>query len=487
MAILKGICFLLCFIFADFLQGQISFFKAYSDNGHDFGEGITQLPDSSYLVTGYSSSFSNSPSKVFILKIDSLGNYLWSRAYGGSESNIGRRIFSVPNDGIYVAGYTNSIGNGSFDFYFFKTDEIGNFLWEKTYGMHSFERVHDAVMLKDTSFILVGETTSTPNEVEDIYIVRVDKNGGLIWEKTIGGVGSDVAKGIKIMNDTTVIICGNYYDESSDFQKAMLLKLHIDGQEEWLNLYGNNQEYGLNDLVVLTNRIISVGYNNINNVGNNEYFLIANLEGNSIEQGVVSKAGEIVKTHITQYGQGKFYITFQAKDVPSYPTFPDGKEDVVIERFASAFYWDNGTYYPSNLGHDQGNQIISTSDGGAIMVGYNSHPNFGGNSVILVKFGPNENYPSTTPDYNQLVSLENIPKEQFLSLYPNPTEGFVTVLLKNQTPFFYKIFDLTGKEIKNSTSSKEGKIDFSNYQTGMYFLEIEVDTKISYLFKITKK
>ena len=114
------------------VKSQIAFFKAYSDNGYDKGEGIVQLQDSSYLVTGSSSSFSSS-SQAFILKVDSLGNRLWSKNFGGIETEKGRRIFHVPNDGIYVVGQTNSYANKFYDAYFFKTDEVGNLLYEKNY------------------------------------------------------------------------------------------------------------------------------------------------------------------------------------------------------------------------------------------------------------------------------------------------------------------------------------------------------------------
>ena len=111
--IIFGVLFL---FFTSQVHAQGKFYNTYSNNGHDFGEGIVQLADSSYLITGASSSFGEAPAKAFILHVDKFGNRLWSKAYGGAESNRGRRIFHVENDGIYVAGYTNSSGNGTFDF-----------------------------------------------------------------------------------------------------------------------------------------------------------------------------------------------------------------------------------------------------------------------------------------------------------------------------------------------------------------------------------
>ncbi|MFM8242588.1 MAG: hypothetical protein ACKN86_07265, partial [Crocinitomicaceae bacterium] len=85
---------LIIFLFAVFAFSgfsQISFYKLYSGTGYDKGEGVVQLADSSYTITGSSSSWSGN-SDAFLLHLDSLGNYKWSRNYGGDEADIGRRV-----------------------------------------------------------------------------------------------------------------------------------------------------------------------------------------------------------------------------------------------------------------------------------------------------------------------------------------------------------------------------------------------------------
>ena len=83
--------------------GQISFYKVYSGNGYDKGEGIAQLPDSGFLVTGSSSSFGDAPSQVFLMRLDSMGAFQWSKAYGGIEFEEGKlsledlRTYAVEN------------------------------------------------------------------------------------------------------------------------------------------------------------------------------------------------------------------------------------------------------------------------------------------------------------------------------------------------------------------------------------------------------
>ncbi|NBU90695.1 MAG: hypothetical protein EBS12_04520, partial [Flavobacteriia bacterium] len=127
------------------LKKQNNFFKMYSGSGYDRGEGIVQLEDSSYAITGSSSSWGES-SQAFLLKIDTAGNYLWSQSYGGAESEAGKRVLYNADLGFYIAGFSNSFGSGDFDAYLVKTDLNGNKLWEKTYGKPSnWERINDAI------------------------------------------------------------------------------------------------------------------------------------------------------------------------------------------------------------------------------------------------------------------------------------------------------------------------------------------------------
>ena len=165
------------FTFAQF----ITFNNIYTNNGYDYGKGICQLPDSSYALTGGSSSFNEGPSDAFLALIDSNGIYKWSKSYGGTETDWGMRVNHVPNYGYYISGVTNSFGAGGYDFMLVKTDENGTQEWMKTFGGLQWENLHDAIMLADTGMLLVGETKSQGHGAEDLFIVRTDKNGNTLW------------------------------------------------------------------------------------------------------------------------------------------------------------------------------------------------------------------------------------------------------------------------------------------------------------------
>lgn len=464
-------------------QAQIKFFKIYSNMGYDFGEGVTQLSDSSYLVTGGSSSFGYGPSQAFILKVDSMGNHQWAKSHGGTESDWGRRIFAVEDDGIYVAGHTNSYGNGSFDFYFLKTDMDGNMLFEKTYGGTKFEKLHGAVMMPDTTFILVGETLSNETEVEDAYMVRLKANGDTIWTKKWGFSGKDIARNINIINDTSVVVVGDYYDEDSLMQKAFVMRVNIDGTIEWTQTSGGQGVFSLNDIVMYSGRTRAVGYNKVIVNGTEKSYLYRLIleEGNGdvvfelIDQNVAYSRLD----YITNYGSaGNFYVAEQAL-LTNTPVYDIG-EDCLIQRYSYFLYWDNSMLNTSYIGQDQANQMIPTSDGGAMVVGYNSHYGAGTNNVMLIKIGPNDNYPAsyTPPVESTLVYTEELSADFKLSVYPNPVENILHITSEVNGNKSLAVMDAFGKVLSETDFDLASEIDFKTYESGVYLVKIAVDGKV---------
>lgn len=461
--------------------GQISFFRTYSNEGFDRGEGICQLKDSSYLITGSSSSFSSNSKQAFIMHVDSLGNFLWSKDYGGSESDKGRRIFNVENDGIYVIGQSNSIGSSFYDAYFFKTDNSGNLLFEKRFGGDSYEDVFDAVMLKDTSFIVVGETSSTPNEVENVYIFRVNKFGDRLWTKSLGSNFPDRAKSVKILNDTIVYIAGEMYDENLMKQRGMLMKMHIDGTVEWTNLYGSETKHGFNDLNIFNDTIRVVGYTQRDlSTAKNDYFrFILDLAGVNWDEQFTNFIGSRGINGIEIFNNSEVVISVTLKDEPLIPTYEFGVDNIVY-KYDKPIITHNAAINISKQYDDIQNQMLKTNDRGIVCVGYNSDGNFERVTLLKIDGRSSFTYEELVMDASNLVKIEEKGKLKAV-VYPNPTDELLkikTELKPRRIELYSAIGDLV-------LSTDQLEINVSNLPEGLYFLSIYqengqfIQTKIS--------
>ncbi len=158
-------------------------------------EGIVETSDGGFLIVGATDSFSNNDtSDVLIVKTDSKGNVEWAKTYGGPNDD--DMAIDVKKDGneYIVAGWTQSFGSGDFDFWVFKIDSNGKVQWEKAYGGAKKEQAWSVNVVSD-GYIVTGGTTSFGAGLSDVWILKLNKDGSIIWQKTYGSSNDDAPGG----------------------------------------------------------------------------------------------------------------------------------------------------------------------------------------------------------------------------------------------------------------------------------------------------
>lgn len=453
---------------------QSNFYKQYSSGGYDFGQGIVELPDSSYVITGASSSFQDGPSQMFLLKIDSLGVYDWSHHYGGSETDWGIRIEHIENDGFFVGGYTNSSGNGAYDFALWKISENGTEEWFNSYGTTGWERMHDMALTADSGMILIGETNNTSDGLTDIYIVRTDYNGTVLWENQMENPGNDNALTIEPLDDSTFIIGGYVYNNLTNYKQAWLTRIQDNGTQLWDGLWGDDYDYEITDLDIdLSNqKIYGVGAKINASLDQSQLYILITDDSGTVLNTTTQNNNKEAAVGITSHNApDRFAVCTSHTGEFSY-----GREDLLFYSFTS-----NGEYF-STLGAVQYastqvlGEIITTYNNGAIAVGYNEDIGPGGSSVFILRIGKDQPYISSNDDFstNPLVSIETVEINQEIIIYPNPASDELNVV-NSSSDVEISLLDLLGKEILITTSNglQETHIDISSVSTGMYVLVIK--------------
>ncbi len=477
---MKGILAILLVCTSVSAFGQISFYKQFSNNGYDYGEGIVQTEDSSYLITGSSSSFGEAPAQAFLLKLDSLGNFKWSRNYGGDESEGGQRVKYIKNHGIFIAGYTNSFGNGAYDFYLIKTDTDGNQMWEKSYGSASWDKVHDAALTRDSGVIMVGETLNTSDGESDIYIVRTDKNGNELWSQQIGGLGADVAKCIQPIDDSTFVIGGGVFDADSNVQKGLTMKMEDNGTIWWRDTLGAVGAYVVNAIAFEANRICYVGMQIKPSGDTADFYLKTDFSGILDYEYNLSQPGKEYAVGIVPFGINRFVLATEYDNQYSY-----GQTDLAFHQFYSGLYYELTLAEINNVGVELLGQLIPTTDHGAIAVGRMTQSGMGGSDVFVIKLYPgfplmnSNNYHTTQP----LVSIiENETQSDLFKVYPNPAEKIVNVDFANSNlQGDIILYNQLGQAVLSQSINgfQKHTIDLSILDSGMYRLVIVSDEMIS--------
>lgn len=465
-------------------QGSTSFFKTYTGGLFDFGQGITQLDNGKYAVTGSTSSLGDNSSKALLMVIDEEGNHEWTKGYGGANSDWGRRIFHETGSGFWIAGYSNSYGDASFDFTLLKTDESGELEWEQHYGTADRERLWDAIRIDDGSFILVGETEGVLSDGKDILMMRVDEDGELMWTERIDNEGDDVGYAVTSFDDTTFLLAGDYHNNGET--SGLIVKMHVDGTfiEQWI--YDQDGPASFRDIKRFGGQTYVGGAVNSTSL---EYVnsLLLRLDNNYniLHSELADKDGDYFVSAIEILANDRLYCGFKTTS-ELLNVFPGGWDTFILRYHRSMYYL--GPAIPlSAVDDDDITQIIATDDGGIISIGSSSDDRSNtsnGSDIMIVKVGPNDEFEQNANEGNDLVNTIEFLDTNDHYIYPNPTDGMVNFSDKFQYKDL-KIFNMLG-QLQEDVIYHETKVDLTRLQNGIYILVLE-DHNQSYSFKIIKK
>jgi hypothetical protein len=217
-------------------NGNISWAKTYGGTEYDRASSVQQTSDGGYIVAGYTFSF-GAGSDVFLIKTDANGNISWAKTYGGTDWDWASSVQQTSDGGYIMAGYTGSFGAGG-DILLIKTDANGNIIWAKTYGGTSYDEAYSVQQTSDGGYILAGETRSFGAGDYDIFLIKTDANGNIIWAKTYGGTSYDYAYSVQQTSDGGYIMAGETNSFGAGFYDAFLVKTDANGNIIWAKTYG---------------------------------------------------------------------------------------------------------------------------------------------------------------------------------------------------------------------------------------------------------
>ena len=191
---------------------------------------------------------------AWIVNTDSVGNILWERCYGGSEGDGPLKIIPIDSNRIYLLngaastdGDIQSQNNGWGDLWVVKIDRFGNIIWEDCYGGPNTDEVRDALLTPDGGLLLMARISAAGGDISqhfglgDVWLCKIDSLGEIQWERTLGNQGHDNALKIELTSDTTFVLLAGFR-ESGGMVECEHIGIPSDGLDIWiveLDLYGN--------------------------------------------------------------------------------------------------------------------------------------------------------------------------------------------------------------------------------------------------------
>ncbi len=196
--------------------------RSYGGSGTDVINDVKVLPDGSIIAVGYTTSSGAGGKDVLVMKLSPEGGIAWAKTYGGTKDDVANAVAIADNGDVIVAGWTGSFGAGDYDVWVLHLDSNGNVKWQKTYGGSDYDEAN-AVALASNGDIIVAGWTGSFGAGGGVWVLRLDANGNVKWQKTYREEYWNNANAVVIADNGDVIVAGHYGGD------AWVLRLPPDG------------------------------------------------------------------------------------------------------------------------------------------------------------------------------------------------------------------------------------------------------------------
>ena len=497
---------ILCLVFVGEVVAQpsIQWQKALGGSEYESARSVLQTIDGGFIATGEAESTdgdvvgNHGGTDIWVVKLDSTGIVKWKKAYGGSDNEWANAIQQTSDNGFVVAGFTESndgdvSGNhGDKDLWILKLDSEGVILWQKTLGGSYWEEAWSVKQTTDDGFILIGRANSIDGDVTgnngslDYWVVKLNSSGNLEWQKSLGGSGFDRGYAVSQTDDGGYIVVGESDSQDGDINTPLgssdywVVKLNFEGKIEWeKSLGGTNLDRG-NDIqqtrdggFIVFGQSGSTNGDVTENHGVYDCWAVKLSPNGTIEwQKALGGSSYEFGQSIKQTLDGGFILLGFTTSNDGDVVNNDGGADMWVVKLTE----DGVLEWQKTLGGtsaERGFSIQQSIDGGYIVAGDTGSndgdvsENHGQNDFWIVKLSPES---TSTSDLSA----------QHLQIYPNPAQNTISILSaevltkkENSTgvqSLSIQITDLLGRVLSHQTISLDQSIDLSALPSGLYLL-----------------
>ncbi len=459
----------------------------------EYASCIRQTKDGGYIVAGTTTSSDGmligdlSGSNAWVVKMSSGGGVQWKSEIGGSK---GDNLYSIEQtaDGGYIAAGSSysddwDVPNnkGGLDWWIVKLNNAGAVVWSKSLGGSKDDEARSICQTSDGGYIVAGYTDSDSGDISvnkgsrDFWIVKLDGNGTLQWQKSYGGGSFDYANAIRQTTDGGYIVAGTTYSSDGDvsgnhsyggYTDCWIIKLNSAGNLEWQKALGGPMNEGANSIELTSDGgYIMAGYSSSSSgdvsarFGERDYWVVK-----------LSASGAIQWQKVLGYAENE--IAYDAQQ-----TTDSGYIIVGFKRstYINSNYWIVKLNNSGNLvwektwggsADDDATSIRQTTDQGFIIAGSSlSYSTLSGHhgwsDYLVVKLGPDP------------TAVSNITTNEGFSLSPNPAT--TEILLQSTEPMRSVLLtDVSGKEVYRATVSGNNlSISTTSLPNGLYLVRIQ--------------
>jgi hypothetical protein len=447
--------------------------KTLQFSGNQSAWASVLMSDGGYVATGFTCDYQSTDTNLFVIRFDRRGEKIWSKSFGGAKLDFGFFIIKTSDGNLVVAGSTQSLGNGSDDFYLLKLDTSGNFKWQQTFGTAGSDIARSLCETVDGGLCLAGYTTlSSTNAVG--YLVKTNADGAKQWAYSYGGPGDNHFYGIRQLADGGFIMTGGTTNPniSHGGMDVYLVKTDPSGNMKWQKAIGGPY-FDEGKYIILDpkgNYVIAGQTALRSNSGvddDDAYLLYTDTSGTKKWDQPYGGTFKDLARSVENTADGGFVIGAITR------SYNHTKPQMWLIKTNNVGTPVFNTTYGTETGHQHCYQAKQTPDGGYLLVGHSD--SYSANFTLNI-------FEVRTDALGAIVGVNDINLLSGIKVFPNPATTQITIDLKSEktADYSFRIVNILGEEMYKETEkvnagigSKTIAIASSAFKPGTYFLEIQ--------------
>lgn len=354
--------------------------QPYGGSGDDEAYSLIRTGDGGYTLAGFTNSSGAGSYDFWLVKTNSSGTLQWNQTYGGTGDDEGYSVIQTNDTGYAMAGSTDSQGAGETDAWLVKTDSSGIMQWNQTYGARAEDVAYSVIQTSDGGYALAGYSDSYGAGNFDFWLVKTDSFGSVVWNQTYGGIGDDGASDAIQTSDGGYALVGYTTSMGAGMNDFWLVKTDLSGNMLWNRTYGGSGDDEASWVIQTSDGGYALaGVTNSTGAGGYDFWLVkTDSSGQSQWSRTYGGAYDDVANALVQTGDGGYALagwtgSYGAGDVDYWLVKTDSSGNTL---------WSQ-TY--GGAGDDESFSLIQTSDLGYAIIGFTSSYGTGEYDAFLVK------------------------------------------------------------------------------------------------------
>jgi hypothetical protein len=461
-----------------------TFFKTYGTGSFDEGNDLIQTQNGDFVIVGATGvKGDESFGDIYVIRTDTGGNVIWTSVIGTGENDKAHAVTEAPNGDLLIAGVSYGF-IGGYDGMVARIDSQGNLLWIRVYGGSEWDFCYDiGNAFNSNGFVVAGSRGNESTGFSDGWIFRIDDNGDIQENQVIGGPDNDGFNGMDILQGYYVF--SGFSEPEPNNPDYWVHFTNFELSEIYSEIWGSDSAEKFNDVAITG----SVGSPNVTAVGSYQSDQKLNPVSFNLDQtGTRVWSDTIVVPGMENgnwfsvknaYGNKLAMVGFTDASIAG------GGEDILILRRDDMNNYDGSTT-AGGTKMDMGKGLV-VYDSNFYVAGVTTSFTNGLEDVVLMKFDQSLSYEDSNEvvifdtTFTYTVGKEEISETSNIRAYPNPTSDLVNIELATSHDFNnLRVFNINGELVieSNIRSRSYISLNVSNLSSGVHILIFSNDNAV---------